>query len=572
VSSNGAQVEVLGLLHAKSLKRRAIVFAACAGAVSFFLALLATSHGRVDALIASSALIPAIICATLCWASAERHVTTTAGAVDDAILRLSKASRGDLESAIPHSVWSTVPTLARAMRALFEQLNATLAAVERAAQIDSVTELANRSHFQRSVEDRLARLARLQPNPPAALLFVDLDRFKAINDTCGHATGDLLLAQVGQRLRQAAEQLSGEGADEEPVVGRLGGDEFTILLSGHAASDPQRAAQRILAVLEAPHRILGQDVHAGASIGVAVWPVDGTSFLELTRAADTAMYAAKGSGRGQVQGYHTGLTAGLLARQKLEGELRLAIDRDDFGLVFQPQVSATTGQAIGAEALLRWHHLDGVRLPGSFMACAEESGLIVEIGDRIIQEIAATIGRWHARGIRHRLSVNVSARELDHARFVRKLRDAVAAAGAPASMLELEFKESLLMACGPDALDAVTLLRGDGASIALDGFGTGFSSIARLRQLPIDRVKLDRTLTLHVADSDDTRAIAKALIGLIHGLGCTAVAEGIESSEQARILTMIGCDVLQGYAIGAPMEEEAFLAWLDAPSEHRMAS
>ncbi|MFZ3483650.1 putative bifunctional diguanylate cyclase/phosphodiesterase [Sphingomonas sp. 3-13AW] len=540
--------------------------------MSFFLALLATSHGRVDALIASSALIPAIICATLCWASAERHVTTTAGAVDDAILRLSKASRGDLESAIPHSVWSTVPTLARAMRALFEQLNATLAAVERAAQIDSVTELANRSHFQRSVEDRLARLARLQPNPPAALLFVDLDRFKAINDSYGHATGDLLLAQVGQRLQQAAEQLSGEGADEEPVVGRLGGDEFTILLSGHAASDPQRAAQRILAVLEAPHRILGQDVHAGASIGVAVWPVDGTSFLELTRAADTAMYAAKGSGRGQVQGYHAGLTAGLLARQKLEGELRLAIDRDDFGLVFQPQVSATTGQAIGAEALLRWHHLDGVRLPGSFMACAEESGLIVEIGDRIIQEIAATIGRWHARGIRHRLSVNVSARELDHARFVRKLRDAVAAAGAPASMLELEFKESLLMACGPDALDAVTLLRGDGASIALDGFGTGFSSIARLRQLPIDRVKLDRTLTLHVADSDDTRAIAKALIGLIHGLGCTAVAEGIESSEQARILTMIGCDVLQGYAIGAPMEEEAFLAWLDAPSEHRMAS
>lgn len=561
------------MLHAKSLKRRAIVFAACAGAVSFFLALLATTHGRLDALTASSALIPAVVCATMCWASAERHVSTTAGAVDEAILRLSKATRGDLQSPIPREVWSFVPSLARAMQALFEQLRTTLAAVERAAQIDTVTELPNRSHFQQLVEERLERLARMQPTPPAVLLFLDLDRFKAVNDTYGHATGDLLLAQVGQRLRQAAEHLSGGVAEEQPIVGRLGGDEFNILLCGQAAREPKRAALGILNVLAGAHRFHGGEIQAGASIGIAQWPVHGTSFVDLTRAADIAMYAAKAGGRGQVHAFDAKLAAGLAARKALEQELRAGIDRGEFGLVFQPQVLAATGSVCGAEALVRWHHPDGMRLPGSFLPCAEETGLIIELGDRIVQDVAATIGRWHAKGIRHRLSVNISARELDHASFVRKLRDAVASAGAPASMLELELKELLLMGCSEDALDAVTLLRGDGASIALDDFGTGFSSIARLRELPIDRVKLDRALTIHVAQSEEARAIAQALVGLVHGLGCTAVAEGIESADQAKILRMIGCDVLQGYAIAAPMEEAAFLDWLgSAAAGRRLAS
>ncbi|MFV0622696.1 putative bifunctional diguanylate cyclase/phosphodiesterase [Sphingomonas sp. ac-8] len=553
-------------MHAKSLKRRAVVFAVWAGAVSFLLALLATTQGQLDALTASSALIPAVVCATMCWASAEKHVSTTAGAVDDAILRLSKASRGDLQSAIPRTVWSSVPSLARAMQALFEQLRETLAAVERAARIDGVTELANRSHFQKLVEVRLERLARRTPRTPAALLFVDLDRFKAVNDTYGHAIGDLLLAQVGQRLQQGAAHLSGDSADEQPIVGRLGGDEFTILLSGEAAREPQRAALGIKAVLDVPHRISGQEVHAGASIGIARWPEHGTTLVELTRAADAAMYAVKGEERGQVHCFDGELAAAMAARTSLEQQLRDGIDRDEFGLVFQPQVSAATGAPAGVEALLRWWHPDGVRLPADFLACAEETGLIVEIGDRIVQQVAETVARWHARGIRHRLSVNISARELDHASFVRKLRDAIAAAGAPAAMLELELKEALLMRCGEDALDAVTLLRGDGASIAIDDFGTGYSSIARLRALPIDRVKLDKSLTLEVGESVEARAIAQAIIGLVHGLGCVAVGEGIENPDQAAVLRGIGCDVLQGYAVAAPMAEEALLDWMTARS------
>lgn len=551
------------MLHAKSLKRRAIVFAVCSGAVSFFLALLATTHGEFGALTASSALIPAIVCATMCWASAEKHISSTAGAVDDAILRLSKASRGDLQSAIPRTVRECVPSLARAMQVLFEQLRATLAAVERAAQIDTVTGLPNRSHFQHLVEERLERLSRLSPVTPAALLFVDLDRFKAVNDTHGHATGDLLLAQVGQRLRQGAEHLSGELADERPIVGRLGGDEFTILLSGEAAREPQRAALGIMSVLDAPHRIAGQELHAGASIGVARWPEHGTALVELTRAADTAMYAAKEDGRGQVHCFDAKLAGVLVARTKLEQELRLALERREFALAFQPQVSVATGTLSGAEALLRWHHPDGVRHPGDFIVCAEETGLIVELGDRVVREVAQTLARWHESGIRLRLSVNVSARELDHASFVRNLREAMAAAGAPASMLELELKESLLMVCGEETLDAITLLRGDGASIAVDDFGTGYSNIARLRDLPIDRVKLDKSLTCHVAESAEARAIAQAIIALVHGLGCTAVAEGVERADQAAVLREIGCDVLQGYAVARPMDEEGFLAWRD---------
>jgi diguanylate cyclase (GGDEF)-like protein len=557
------------LLEAKSLKRRAIVFAACAGAVSFFLALLATTHGRLDALTASSALIPAIVCATMCWASAERHVSTTAGAVDDAILRLSKATRGDLESAIPRSVWSCVPSLARAMQALFDQLRSTLAAVERAAQIDSVTDLPNRAHFQQLVEARLERLARLGGDETAALLFVDLDRFKTVNDTYGHATGDLLLTEVGRRLRRAVEHLPADSAEQVPIVGRLSGDEFTILLCGRAAAEPERVARGVLNVLEAPHHILGREIQASASIGVALWPRHGTRFDDLTRAADAAMYVAKAEGRGQAHGFDDSLATAIVTRRTLEQELRCAIDTGEFGLVFQPQVLAATGQACGAEALLRWHHPDGVRLPGSFLACAEETGLMVEIGDQIVQQVAATMGRWHANGFGHRLCVNISAPELDHASFVRKLRDAVAASGAPASMLELELKEALLMKCSQNTLDTVTLLRRDGASIALDGFGTGFSSIARLRELPIDRMKLDRLLTLHVADNEEARAIAQSLVGLMHGLGCTAIAAGIESVEQARMLRVIGCDVLQGYAIAEPMEEAALLDWFQSPATER---
>jgi EAL domain-containing protein (putative c-di-GMP-specific phosphodiesterase class I) len=212
--------------------------------------------------------------------------------------------------------------------------------------------------------------------------------------------------------------------------------------------------------------------------------------------------------------------------------------------------------------LLRWRHpRDGLRLPGSFIQRAEETGLIVEIGEWVIRTVAETIARWGRMGIEQRLAINISPRQLDHASFFRRLRAAMLAANAPARLLELEITETLAMHCSAEVIEAITLFRADGATIAIDDFGTGYSNLARLRDLPVDRVKLDRSLIEHIADNTEARTIAHAVVGLIHGIGCEAVAEGIESQAQADVLRVIGCDVIQGYAIAAPMDEEAFISW-----------
>jgi len=210
-------------------------------------------------------------------------------------------------------------------------------------------------------------------------------------------------------------------------------------------------------------------------------------------------------------------------------------------------------------------------MPGTFIQRAEETGLIVEIGEWVVESVAETISRWGRLGIQQRLAVNISPRQLDHASFFRKLREAMLAANAPAHLLELEITETLAMHCSSEVLEAIALLRHDGATIAIDDFGTGYSNIARLRKLPIDRIKLDRSLIEHVANSAEARTIAQALIGLIHGLNCEAVAEGIESEDQATVLRVIGCDILQGYAVATPMEEDAFLEWARGIEPQRIA-
>jgi len=227
---------------------------------------------------------------------------------------------------------------------------------------------------------------------------------------------------------------------------------------------------------------------------------------------------------------------------------------------------------VAAEALLRWRHPKGLKMPASFIQRAEETGLIVDIGEWVVASVAETISRWGALGIEQRMAVNISPRQIDHAGFFRRLRDAMHAANAPAGLLELEITETLAMHCSEEVVEAIAALRADGASVAIDDFGTGYSNLARLRDLPVDRVKLDRSLIEHVADRAEARTIVHAVIGLIHGLGCEAVAEGIESEAQAEVLRVIGCDVLQGYAIAQPMGEEAFLSWVRDVAPKRVAS
>ena len=553
-----------------SLKSRAIAFAICAGAVAFILALAAMSHGEVTVDSAAQALIAAIVCGVMSWASAERTIAATAGAIDAAIERLSNAANGDLESDIPEEVHQCVPPLARAMTGLFRQLHANLESVQRLAMYDPVTGLPNRTHFRRTCE-RI--LAELPAGANAVLYFIDLDRFKSVNDTLGHATGDALLGMAANRLRAVADRFAADGDTRPPLIGRLAGDEFTIFFPGLGhVRDAERIGRGILYALSESFDLADQQVEIGASIGIALRPEHGTNLTELMRAADAAMYHAKAQGRGRTEHFTDVLAAEIAERAQLESDLRDAVEKDEFALVYQPQVRASDGSIVAAEALLRWRHPHGLKMPASFIQRAEETGRIVEIGEWVAASVAETISRWGALGIQQRLAVNISPRQLDHAGFFRRLREAMLAANAPARLLELEITETLAMHCSEEVIEAIAILRADGASVAIDDFGTGYSNLARLRDLPVDRVKLDRSLIEHVADRPEARTIAHAVIGLIHGLGCEAVAEGIETEAQGDVLRVIGCDVLQGYAIAQPMAEAAFLDWVrEAPPRQMTA-
>ncbi|UYY79339.1 putative bifunctional diguanylate cyclase/phosphodiesterase [Sphingomonas sp. R1] len=432
---------------------------------------------------------------------------------------------------------------------------------------DTVTGLANRPHFRRGAE-RMLEMA--SEDTRAVLFFVDLDRFKAVNDTLGHAVGDVLLGMVANRLRAVGDQCAAFTHGETPLIGRLAGDEFTLFFAdlpdAHAR---ERVGAKVLEAISEPFDLAGQQVSIGASIGLALYPEHGHTLHDLMGAADAAMYQAKTQGRGRVETFSDGLAAQMIARVRLETELRAAIDRDEFALVFQPQVAAGDGAIVGAEALLRWEHPEGTKLPAAFLPRAEETGLIVEIGDWVVANVANTIARWARLGIEQRLAVNVSQRQIDHATFFRHLRAAMLAANAPARLLELEISETLAMHCSEDVLRAIAALRAAGATVAVDDFGTGYSNLARLQRLPIDRVKLDPSVVAHVASNPEARAIAQAVIGLVHGLGCEAVAEGIESEAQAAVLRVLGCDVLQGYAIATPMGEDDFLAWIRETAPRR---
>ncbi|MGY2734962.1 putative bifunctional diguanylate cyclase/phosphodiesterase [Sphingomonas sp. UYP23] len=546
-----------------TLKSRAVVFAMCAGAVAFFLAVLATSARGVDLDNIARALIPAVVCAAMCWASAERSIAGTAGAIDAAIARMARAGEGDLDSPIPGEIGEAVPQLARAMHGLFTQMTRNLDSVHRLAMFDSVTGLANRSNFRATCERMLATVPANGVPSTGALFFIDLDRFKTVNDTMGHACGDALLGMVANRLRAVADGVMPDSGAAPPLIGRLAGDEFTMFFpaigdSGEAAD----VGHAVLRALAEPFELGGTHVSIGASIGMALCPDHGSTLADLMRAADAAMYHAKGNGRGRAEPFSVELAARIAERTTLEGDLREAIDRDEFALVFQPQISIEQGRVVGAEALLRWRHpREGLRLPLTFLDCAEETGMIVDIGDWVVESVAATIARWGRIGIEQRLAVNVSPRQIDHADFFHGLRAALRRANAPAHLLELEISETLAMQCSDAVLAAIEQLRADGATIAIDDFGTGYSNLSRLRALPIDRIKLDRSLVAHVADDAAARTIAQAVVGVIHALGCEAVAEGVETPAQVEILRVIGCDVMQGYAIAAPMEESAFVSW-----------
>ncbi|WP_157220581.1 putative bifunctional diguanylate cyclase/phosphodiesterase [Flavisphingomonas formosensis] len=547
-----------------SLKSRAVAFALAAGAVVFILALLAGApkagtHGQV-----LSALIIAIVCGVMSWGSAERAIAGTAEAVDAVSDRIVQAAEGDLLSPTPNSVSATLPMLATAVEGLFAQVRANLESVNALAMYDPVTSLPNRVKFRRDAEQLLAGIPH---GSVAALLFIDLDRFKQVNDSLGHAQGDQLLMMVANRLRHVAagEGIGGAGSElPEPIVARLAGDEFTLLFAGlRDQSHALRLARRILYGLSEPFHMSDHSLDIGASIGVALYPMHGGDLSCLMRAADVAMYEAKANGRNQVQFFTDALAAQFEDKLKLERELRQAVERNEFELVFQPQLDVRTDTIVAAEALIRWRHpTQGLRMPGSFIAAAEENGLIVDIGGWVVDAVADTLARWHRQGLSQRLTFNVSPRQLERPDFVDRLRLAVESSGAPYSKLEIEITETLAMQCSPAVLESIARLRGWGIAIAIDDFGTGYSNFARMKDMPLDRVKLDGSLIQDIVRSSETRAMVHSMINLVHGLGYEVVAERVEDDAQRQVLRVIGCDLIQGYTLSKPVDEQIFVDWI----------
>lgn len=476
--------------------------------------------------------------------------------VDHAAERLLAAAHGDFQAPVPSAVHAAMPDLAVAMESLFSQTRATLDNVQSLAMQDSVTGLASRSSFCCQVELLLAGQER---SGPAAMFFIDLDGFKAVNDTLGHAAGDHILSRVAGRLREVvAMQL---GGSSDAVIGRYAGDEFTIFFPHlPPESSAMRIARAVQYALDEPFDIGGTQVEIGGSIGVAYYPEHGATLAALLRSADHAMYDAKHSGRGQVRLYSEDLALRLAGRAELERDLRLALERDEFLLEFQPQVDFVAARVVSAEALVRWEHpRRGMLMPDSFVALAEETGLIVELGDWILNRVCHTASRWARSGVDQRISINISRRELAQPDFFDRLNRAMQRHATPPEMLELELTETLMMKLRGDTYKALVGLRTRGVRVAIDDFGTGFSNLAQLRDLPIDRVKIDRSLVRDIAISAEARTICSAIVGLVRGLGLAMVVEGIENEEQIELLRVMGCSVFQGFHLSRPVREAVYL-------------
>jgi diguanylate cyclase (GGDEF)-like protein len=395
-------------------------------------------------------------------------------------------------------------------------------------------------------------------NKLVALMFLDLDLFKTINDTFGHDAGDELLKSVAERLRGCLRKVD--------TIARLGGDEFTVILEGiEQIQDVAAIAQKILDVMAAPFLLEGQEVFVTTSIGVTIYPTDGKTADHLMRNADTAMYRAKENGRNNYQFYTEDMKVRLLRQLSLESCLRRAVEREEFVLYYQPQVDLHTGEIICVEALIRWQRRDeGGRLiaPGEFLPLAEETGLIVPIGEWVLRKACTQSKAWQKAGLSPlRVAVNLSAHQFKQRYLVERLSGILKDAELEPRYLGLELTEALL-ADAAHAQKAMEKLKDLGATIAIDDFGAGYFSLNYLKRLPIDALKIDRSFVSDVTSNPDDAAVAAAIIALAHALRIEVIAEGVETEAQVGFLRKHGCRGIQGYLLSRPMPAEEVAVWM----------
>ena len=422
--------------------------------------------------------------------------------------------------------------------------------VHHLAHFDALTRLPNRRYLVRQMDGQIAEAAKARRR--FAVLLIDLDRFKHINDAFGHGFGDRLLEQVARRVEQAA----GEGA----VVSRFGGDEFLVVTPLIGVGPEARPyAKAILTALERPFLVEGRELHVAASVGISLFPEDGHSPDELIRRADAAMYAAKREGHEPMHFYvphHAEKASDFLA---MENQLRRAIDQHQFLLYYQPQIRLATGEVCGCEALVRWRGGSGdVVEAGRFINVAEETDLIVPIGNQIVGEALNQLTVWHEQGRRLKMAVNISARQLRDPHCCDRMLERLSRGVVPLSALELEVTETGLLTDLEANRRTLERLYQRGVSIAIDDFGTGYSSLAYLRHLPVNTLKIDRAFVEQLSEDPADQAIVQAIIAMAHSLGVEVVAEGVDTDERAALLSRMGCDIGQGYLFGRPVPAEQF--------------
>lgn len=477
----------------------------------------------------------------------ELEVTQKSGVDFSAGIRVSRVD--DPHSGLPaHYIWILADITER------KQAEERMRHI---AQHDALTGLPNRLAL-------LMRLGQLLPEArrhqwKIAIMFLDLDRFKIINDTLGHQVGDELLREVACRLSSVIR--------ETDFVARLGGDEFVVILPGiNSPADAALVSTKIIGALSTSIEAEGHELHTSPSIGISIFPDDGPDGDTILKHADTAMYHAKASGRNNYQFYAAEMNKASAERLDIERKLRHAISRNELSLCFQPQMKADGSYPTGVEALVRWHHpTDGMISPIRFIPVAEETGIIVEIGEWVLINACRTLKHWIDAGLKPlRIAVNVSARQLRRRDFCETVAGALVDSGLPAELLELEITESSVMENPEEAIQILERLGRMGVTLAIDDFGTGYSSLAYLKLFPIDHLKIDRSFVRDIEHDLNDRAIAFGTIALAHSLGLNVIAEGVETEDQLELLRANGCDEVQGYFFSKPLNSAAAFAFLHA--------
>ena len=433
------------------------------------------------------------------------------------------------------------------------------ARIEHLAYHDSLTGLPNRTMLMDRLGHALSQAQRLDQQ--LAVLFIDLDRFKLVNDSLGHSVGDQLLQEIARRLRASLR--------DADTVARVGGDEFQVVVTNiGGATGAARIAEKLMRALGEPFTLEGQELHVTASLGLSLFPRDGDSGALLLKYADIALYEAKGEGRNAYRFFSPEMNAQAHGRLRLENDLRRAVERHELELHYQPQLDLATGEVCAVEALVRWRHpVRGLVLPNAFIPMAEETGLVLGIGEWVLNEACRQVAQWQREGISEgttplRVAVNISARQLQRPGLDGGVRRALALSGLPAECLELEITESSVMLDPQHAQSVLQSLRELGVQLSIDDFGTGYSSLAYLKRLPLDRLKIDRSFIGGIPTDSDDAAIVETIIVMTHKLGLRVIAEGVETLEQQLQLVRQGCDEMQGFLLAQPAPADELPALL----------